>query len=409
MHKQHALKLLSFLVLACAVAGCGGGTSVRTGPVSGDRWTVLIYMAADNDLEQYAIQDINEMEMVGSTEQTAVVVQIDRSPGYDRSNGDWETTRRYYILRDTTTSTINSQLIADLGELDMAAAETLADFVSWGTQTYPADHYLLVLWDHGRGWRTRTLSLAGLDQPVKAIHTDDTDRSEMSLSALSQALQSGPRMDVILFDACLMGMLEVAYSIKDYADFMAASEDNIPAQGQPYHRLLQTMAMNAGLSPYALSRTIVDQYMAYYSPNYTATLTFSAIDLGRLNDVVTATDGFAQAMMNNLDAARSGIRTAQQQTQYYDADKGYYSHYKDLYDFARLVNSSVGLPDVQSAAQTLMTSINDSVVYQRNNGGKVAHSHGISIYLPDPGSMLAQYNVLAFSQDTLWNEFLAAY
>ncbi|MBD3217047.1 MAG: hypothetical protein GF310_02135, partial [candidate division Zixibacteria bacterium] len=60
-------------------------------------WTIMIYMGADNNLESAAIDDINEMEWIGSTINSNVVVQIDRIPGYDYSNGNWTTTRRYYI------------------------------------------------------------------------------------------------------------------------------------------------------------------------------------------------------------------------------------------------------------------------------------------------------------------------
>ena len=50
-------------------------------PVPKDaNWTVMVYLAAGNDLETVGIQDINEMEMVGSTKEVNIVVQIDRIP-----------------------------------------------------------------------------------------------------------------------------------------------------------------------------------------------------------------------------------------------------------------------------------------------------------------------------------------
>lgn len=363
-------------------------------------------MAADNDLEEYAIQDINEMEMVGSTNQVSVVVQIDRADGHDTSNGDWTSTRRYYIIQDSDGSVINSTLLEDLGELNMAAPETLEAFVQWGTQTYPADYYLLALWDHGRGWRTRTLAM--MERQIKAIHADDTSSDEMSLEELTQAFASLGPLDIVLFDACLMGMLEVAYSIKDAADLMIASEENIPVQGQPYHRLLGELMSRPALSPRDLCRVVVGNYISYYS-SASSTFTLSAVDLLTLDNLVFTADTLATAITANLSTSRSGVRTAAQQTQHYDFDYGTYTDYKDLYDFARRVKDLVPDASVQSAASDVMSAVNSLIVAEQDSGGKVADSYGVAIYLPAPGSMLNYYRTISFAQDTHWDEFLTAY
>lgn len=91
-------------------------------------WTILVYLDADNDLEGDGIVDVNEMEQVGSDEHVNVVVQMDRIPGEDDSNGDWTDTRRFYILWDDDLSAISSaQVGPQLGELNMGDPQTLAD------------------------------------------------------------------------------------------------------------------------------------------------------------------------------------------------------------------------------------------------------------------------------------------
>ena len=64
-------------------------------------WTILVFINGDNNLEGAGIDDINEMEKVGSTDDVNIIVEIDRTSGYDYSNGDWTTTRRYYITKDS--------------------------------------------------------------------------------------------------------------------------------------------------------------------------------------------------------------------------------------------------------------------------------------------------------------------
>jgi len=87
-------------------------------------WTFLIYIDGDNNLELMAINDINEMEKSSLPSSINIIVQIDRIDGYDSSNGNWTTTRRYKITHDTNTSTIGSQLIQDMGELNMGDPQT---------------------------------------------------------------------------------------------------------------------------------------------------------------------------------------------------------------------------------------------------------------------------------------------
>ena len=377
--------------------------------VTRSRWTVMVYMAADNNLETYAIQDINEMETVGSTSEVSVVVQVDRSPDFDTSNGNWYGARRYFITKDADKSIINSQLIQDLGPTDMAQPNTLNSFIHWATDNYTAEHYLLVLWDHGRGWRTRTLAPQAVQREVKSIFIDESSGNEMSLLGLQQALEQSPRTDILLFDACLMGMLEVAYSVMNCSEIMIASEENVPVQGQPYGGFLSKLAANSQTTPEALSRTIVDDYMDYYSV-FSGTFTLSAVNLLMLDDVISSADQLAGTILADMNNVRTGVELAQADTQHFDYDKGEYRYYRDLYDFARLVNENVvGNAAVRSAADQLMSAVDSAVIYERHQGSNVAHSHGMSIYLPDPGFMLSSYNTIEFSLATRWDELVSNY
>lgn len=416
--KTSSALVLLFLLAAAVItlAGCGGGSSSRIldDPSSPRLWTVLVYMAADNSLEEYGIFDINEMEAIGSTSQATVLVQIDRRPGGDASNGDWTTTRRYRITKDYDEAVINSELLADLGELNMADPATLADFVQWGVENYPARNYLLVLWDHGRGWQSRALTAA--PREVRAIHQDVTSGSdEMSLAELEQAFASLPRMGTVVFDACLMGMLEVAYSIADSADIMIASEEEIPVEGLPYQSLVGRLVRNPTIEPGALASAIVDDYNNHYLKNR-GPCTLSAIDLSRLPDVVAAVDNFAATMAANLSAWSPAIAAAASQTQHYDSDSTSYTtytDYRDLYDFAARVRDSVVNAQVRASASSVISAVDSLVIAQRNTGGSVGNSHGVSIYLPTPDTrsdaLLAQYAGISFGRDTRWDEFLAAY
>jgi hypothetical protein len=117
-----------------------------------DDWTILVYMDADNNLELPGLLDLNEMEAAGSSEQVNVIVQIDRALGESTLDGDWSDTRRYRILGDGDRNLLNSEPLQSLGEQNMGDPQVLADFISWGIQSFPANRYALILWDHGAGW-----------------------------------------------------------------------------------------------------------------------------------------------------------------------------------------------------------------------------------------------------------------
>jgi len=147
-----------------------GIAEAKISGVSGVKsWTFLVYLDADNNLEAAGIDDFNEMEQVGSTDDVNIVVQMDRISGYDTSNGDWTTCRRYYVDQDSDPAVINSTMVEDLGEVNMGDGQTLRQFIEWGVANYPAAQYAIVLWNHGGGWKTLEA------RKPKACCWDDTD------------------------------------------------------------------------------------------------------------------------------------------------------------------------------------------------------------------------------------------
>ena len=91
-------------------------------------WTFLVYLDGDNNLEGAGIDDVNEMEMVGSTPEVNIVVQFDRIDGYDTSNGDWDDTRRGIITKDSTSLIVSN--LTSIGEKNMGDPHPLAEFVA---------------------------------------------------------------------------------------------------------------------------------------------------------------------------------------------------------------------------------------------------------------------------------------
>lgn len=396
--------LIFVLVLVLLMTGC---TGVAPSIQEIDDWTVMVYLDADNSLESAGIDDINEMEMVGSTSEVNIVVQVDRIPysvlaanneGYldDTSNNNWTTTRRYYITQDFDSFQINSQLISDLGELNMGDPQTLIDFTSWAVSNYPAKKYLLVIWNHGGGFRS-----TGLAKDIAWDDTSGGDRITMpeleyALSAIS--IQAGKNIDIVGMDACLMAMTEVAYQIKDYVDILVASEENVPNDGWPYDTILDQLVVNPTTSPEQLATDIVDKYIYSY-PSYDVTQ--SAIDLSHMDTLATQLSNLALAIMSDTLTPKNIYINASYSSQYYDD-----YDFIDLYDFSNQLLAYSNSLEVKNIALSIQQTLNYAVIKSEYNGGSVSSSKGLSIYFPYY-SYDYYYNNTNFSQDTLWDEMLS--
>jgi hypothetical protein len=219
-------------------------------------WTFMVYLAGDNDLEGFALGDLDEMEFIGSTTDVNVVAQLDRSDLYDASHGNWTQARRYFITADTNFTTFNSELVGEVGETNTGDPNTLADFALWAMTTYPAEHYALVIWDHGGSWL--------------GVATDDSaENDDISLLELDEALQkiireSGvEKLDLIGFDACLMGAFEVYRTIAPYARYGVGSAELIPGYGWDYFGALDALTADPAMDGAVLGKAIVDSFFEY--------------------------------------------------------------------------------------------------------------------------------------------------
>ncbi len=366
-------------------------------------WTVMVYLDGDNNLEPAAIDDLNEMEAVGSTNKVNVVVQFDRHAAYDNTNGNWTTCKRYYVTKDANgyDGVITSTQLSDEGELNMGDFNTLANFVTWAKTDYPADHYLLVLWDHGSGWK------APKSDPVKTVCVDETDLDSLTVEEVSRALDSvtcsgGCPLDIVGFDACLMGMLEVDYEIMPYAHYRVSPEEVEPFDGWDYIGLLQFLANNPYALPADVSTKIVTDYMKFYG--WSGGETQSAVHLNPTSQVVAALDIFALHLTGAMQY-KPEIQMARTYVQSFsDPD------YIDLYHFAELIHKYVPSRGVKRDALLLMHAV-DTAVIAEGHGIMNMNAHGISIYFPaSSAGYLSRYeNDVALSDETFWDEFLNQY
>jgi hypothetical protein len=362
-----------FTVIGCLLLLFYSPVPAQASP--GKTWTFMVYLDADNNLEGAGIDDFLEMATVGSDANINIVVQFDRIIGEDARYEDWTTTKRFYVTPGMTPTAANA--LADLGELNMGDPATLQNFINWAVGGYPAQNYALVLWNHGGGWRDRLESLkksaaSGMDdlnQPIyNAVCWDDTNGDDSLYMKEVRTALDGADYDVDLlgFDACLMGMLEVAYEIRNTGPgIMVGSEETEPGDGWPYDTILADLAVNYTMTPAQLGSVIVDRYYASYSNDFTQ----AAVDLTRIGALATDVSTLAATLNSSWDTDR---------------------------------------PAVEAAARNVMDAV-DLAVINEQHGISWPGTNGLSIYFPLVSGLLdADYNGtnIYFPADTAWDEFL---
>jgi hypothetical protein len=396
-NKFSGLKIIGIItVLALFMAVVAAGAIVPTQAAAkvanSKAWTYLVYIAADNDLDTWGDFSLELMKKGLTNDQNVNVVVL-----YDHYGVNAD------LLRVTSAGVVK---LKDYGEPDMADPAVLRDFLSWGTETFPASHYTVVIWSHGGGW--------------KYIIQDSTSGTRMSIEDLGNAMNSvsaqiGRKFDITIFDACLMSLVEVADQLVDVTDYVVASEQSVPYQGFPYDAIIQRVIANPSISDSAYSCGIADDYYNYYVPSSSKSgLSITSIDEGKLEPLVSSIDDLSNSLIANMAVFYTAINSARGVAQHLVGGTNGVFWYVDLHRFADklIININDSIVDSQAAAVIGNLS---AATYERHSHNLDGTSYGLGINFPpnlsryeDKNYMAQNYqNVnLVFTNETHWDEML---
>jgi hypothetical protein len=414
-------------------------------------WLVMLYQDADDKvLEQDIYVDLNEAERVGSSPQVHIVAQVDRYRSGFSGDGNWTEARRYYITQDDDLSAVGSQVVGELGEVNMADGATLVDFVAWAVQNYPAERYALVLSDHGMGWpggwSDPTASGGGRSEaPIVQNLADHLYLDELDRALDEIRSQTGiDQFELIGMDACLMAHVEVFSALRPHARYAVASQETEPSLGWAYTGFLEDLQADPQMDGAGLGQAIVDSYITedqrlvddqaraefmaqssgvgglfgappaeQITQQIARDITLTAVDLDRLPDLMTSLDRLA-LLLQQLDQRQ--VAKARDYARAFTSifGRNVQPSYIDLGHFARLLAKESGSQALSAAADRLAIAINDTVVAEKHGRNKSGAS-GLSVYFPNsqlyssPVSGPLSYITVAsrFAADSLWDDFLA--
>ena len=442
------LSFLSSLLLASAYAAPAiDSLSSQAGPTAAiaspetprpplREWTVMVYMNGKNNIEPFALADLNRFETIGSSEKVAIVAEIGRSKGLDNdtaADGDWDGVRRYYVTKDQDKEHIASTLLSDLGNSDMGDWKEAAAFLKWARAEYPAKKYLFIIWDHGWGWLDPVKPGANLLDDDKSISHDFVTGNYIATRQMGKIFKEAGKVDMYVSMACFMQMAEVAYEIKDGADVIVGAEEVIQLPSLNWEDFLAQLEANPAAAPETAGIYMVDTFKEMYSrPDMQELLTqggygtqLSAIRGAKLRDLAKKirewhTLAMAAGDKAALARAKAGVVRFEIGDPATDPDKRI-AFYGDLHNFVELaaLNADKSLPGAAEALAAgerlnkFITSdlvIRNAAVGKDRTGKDFSAVKGLAINIPGkPGTLIEYYptySKLFFAQDSGWETFM---
>jgi len=402
MNKRTALRtttILAIVVLLLAQAAPAIATPPpgKGNPPSQAKWTFMVYIVGDNNLDSYVPLDIEtELAPAGSNEDVSVVALADRA-----ATAEWTQTLLFYVTQDMEATPENA--VEDWGEANMGDPQTLTDFIEWTKTHYPADHYALSLWNHGWSWRP--------DHSMR----DDTDGDTLDQHELEAVLDQVGTVDVIMYDACQMATIENQATVRATSRAIVHSQEYYNMDGIEYELIIPALHEDPEMMPEELA------VITSLSASTSAERSTSAVALNEDWDaLIAAVDAWAFALENGLPEYRQHYVGAFRAAKYFWQDRTA----RDLYDVASIIRDRIGVrlddSEIEATSQAVMDAV-EAVVLDEWHRQNLADAHGISIFLPatvadldDPSTTTWNefdyyQNYLAFSRLTHWDEFLDAF
>lgn len=409
--------------------------------------TFIVYMAADNNLSIFAARNIREMASIGSNENITIVVHLDI-----RVSKNKKITRRYIIEKNKILHVDPFNTLAD--PMDSGNPATLISCCEWAIRNFNADTIDFVAWNHGTGalepsnykivnpmdlfiYNQKT-RLFELDRSIGFMDTinedtkiqrgvcwDDTTGNYLTNRQLDTALQTirdnymnGKKFGIIGFDACLMGMIEIASFIKKHADVMVGSQELELGLGWKYDDVLAPFEQRS-LNSQEFGTNIVAAYKKMYQ-SITNDYTLSAIDLSGIEKLEANISDLATLLMKGMSTQKDAYNRIIKESRNRHACTHFDEpSYIDIHHFYTNLASNIKKYDPTNSSDkqlknALLTKLNEGIklidlcVIANTVGPNLKNAHGISIYFPER-NIHSSYKEAFFLEKNHWGTFLPRY
>lgn len=383
MRKKKLLTIITALLLAMFfLYGCEDEEEILTQsgqavegweetPDEAGTWAIYWYLCG-SDLEsdaEAATMDLYELQCASLPENVQVIIETGGAREWYHEDVEAGQQGRYLYDSDGLTF-LEAQPEADMGD-----PETLADFLSFCKENFPADHTMFLLWNHGGG----SVSGAAFDE-IYDYDSLTLDEMYQAFGSVYELSEENPPFDIVGFDTCLMATIDTAWMLSDVSHYLVASEEMEPGCGWSYDKWVQTLGDHPGIDGAALGQIICDSYMEGCEDiGMEQEATLSVVDLQKIQPLLNAYDDLGKealtlACEDSTFFAEFGRRAVQ--TENYGGntpDQGY----TNMVDMGHLVRNSEDL--LPETAQAVLDALEECVIYNVS-GDYRSEATGLSCY-----------------------------
>ncbi|MDR1901589.1 MAG: hypothetical protein LBQ88_04815 [Treponema sp.] len=338
------------------------------------RWAIYWYLCG-SDLESEdgsASIDLEEMLKVKLPSDITVVIQTGGASKWRYPSIDPRTLGRYVY------TSAGFSKVASLPSASMGNTETLAGFLQFCKDNYPAEKAMVLFWDHGGGSTTGVaydenynfeyLSLKNIRDAFSRVY---------SLSSRQ------PPIELVGFDTCLMATVDTAFTVRDIARYMVASEEQEPGLGWNYTGLFSGLVKNTSMNGAELGRIICDTYKeACAKEGMADDITLSVTDLGKIEPLITAYNNLGKEALTKASSDAGFFsqigRFAKNSEKYGPNSKAV--GFTNMVDLGDLVRKSGEVLSPQNA-RALLDALNNCIVYKIDSPLR-KEATGLSSYYP---------------------------
>ena len=408
-------------------------------------WTILVYMAADNDLRGFAARNIKQMAVVGSNKHLNLCAHLDI-----RLRANQKVTRHYIIQKNKVIHANANDPLTQ--RMDSGSPQTLIAACKWAFKSFPAKNYGLIFWNHGTGiidpMSGRIINISDLFLFDPIINKFELDRSigffdfmgeqrglcwddstghyltnqklETALKTVKETILGNKKLALIGFDACLMSMLEIANIVKDYAQVMVSSQEVELGTGWDYSHILSPF-LRKSMSNFSFAQHIVTMYQQLYN-RITNDYTLSALNLDLINPIENNVEQVATMLLNAIPqqsnkSVTKVLKAARNKRACTHFDE---PSYIDLHHFYQNLLRNSNRIQLRNAAQSKKFVSNLTGLLQEGSqlisdavfanvvGKNLRFAKGISIYFPE-NRLHPSYGKSKFARNSAWQKLLVYY
>jgi len=398
-------------------------------------WTIMIYMAGDNNLAvdmAYALEQIKGIAEKGAESPNLFVYYDGNSPSIPTLYCDFSEPGKAIYVRSYK---VPDKLypVSNAKENENAAdLRSIVNFVDWCVNRVQVEHkgeisygrraekYALIFSGHSLGFQDIGLfkdETSGKSMTMKDIYAvlerltmcqeeldkkADDNKWEADLRELSTKLLLGQPLDILGFDSCVMGMLEVGYQFSNMTKTMIASEGSVPSAGWTYAKLLGCLAreQNRNLDTPSVAELFVKQFIRSQDA-YTVggvSVDMAAWDLCNFEYLAGAFDALAEVLIKCFKDPASRIYRQMERVilhVHWKCQTYMYDQNVDLGDFCELLDRECGsiaeeiggndvkiLQEIQQACRQVGDELRRSVILSGFSGGSYQYSNGVSVFFP---------------------------